>query len=334
MIPLEKVDAVARALRSAFGVAEYEDVDPLTAGLSSALVFRIAVKGRPYLLRVIARQDAMGDPTRQFTCMQSAADAGLAPKVLYTSIEDRISLTDFVGAKPFPRQEALVRLPATLKSLHALPLFPAGPDYLDFVDRSVERFRAAKILPESETAEVFDLYAKVAAIYPRHDQDTASCHNDLKPENILFDGDRVWLVDWEAGFQNDRYADLSIAANFLVTDDAEEETYLHSYFGEAGGSFRMARFYLMRQVMHMSYAAVFLLIGSAGKRVEVEQPVPDFREFHDAIWAGELSLAANEPKVQYGRVHLKQALQNMRSARFEEALRIVGEGRSQEDLRH
>jgi hypothetical protein len=53
MIPEAKRLAVSRALREAFGVTEAEDIRMLTAGLSSALVFRIVVRGCPYLLRVI-----------------------------------------------------------------------------------------------------------------------------------------------------------------------------------------------------------------------------------------------------------------------------------------
>src|ERR1700760_2741221 len=124
MIPLEKSAAVSRGLRKTFGVETFEDIRLLTKGLSSALVFRIVLKGCPYLLRIITRTDAMGDPTRQFTCMQAAADAGLAPRVLYVSVEDRLSITDFVEAVPFPVNEALVRLPGVVRSLHALPPFP------------------------------------------------------------------------------------------------------------------------------------------------------------------------------------------------------------------
>jgi hypothetical protein len=43
MIPETKHAAVARALREAFGVSEFEDIRILTTGLSSALVFRIVV---------------------------------------------------------------------------------------------------------------------------------------------------------------------------------------------------------------------------------------------------------------------------------------------------
>jgi len=82
------------------------------------------VHGHPYLLRIITRTDAMNDPTRQFACMKSADEAGLAPHVWYANIDDRISITDFVMARPFPRIEALSRIPATLRVLHTLPRFP------------------------------------------------------------------------------------------------------------------------------------------------------------------------------------------------------------------
>jgi len=66
----------------------------------------------------------------------------------------------------------------------------------------------------------------VCAAYPRLDSDMVSCHMDPKPENLLFDGQRLWLVDWQAAFVNDRYFDLAVAANFLVAADADELTYL------------------------------------------------------------------------------------------------------------
>jgi thiamine kinase-like enzyme len=333
MIPEAKNDAVARALREAFGVSGYEDIQPLTGGMTAARVFRIVVAGHPYLLRLIMSTDAtpgpgQGDPTHQFACMRKASEAGIAPRVWYTSTEDRISITDFVEARPFPRTEALARLPGTLQRVHALPPFPRPRlmNYLDAVDGFVRKFQAAKILPESETEELFQGYARVASVCPRHDSDMVSSHNDLKPENILFDGDRVWLVDWEAAFLNDRYLDLAVVANFVVTNDAEEEAYLRTYFGEAAGEYRLAQFYLMRQIAHMGYAMVFMRLGSGGKAIEPNTKAPGFRDFHNRIWAGEVSLANDERKLEYGKVHMNQVLQNLRAVRFREALRIVSMG--------
>jgi hypothetical protein len=149
-------------------------------------------------------------------------------------------------------------------------------------------------------------------------------HNDLRPENILFNGDRAWLVDWEAAFSNDRYLDLAVVANFIVTNAAEEESYLRTYFGEAAGEYRRARFYLMSQLLHIFYAAFLMLSGSRGKSVQWNTKAPDFRDFHDRMWAGGVSLAGDETKLEYARVHMNQVLQNRRTARFQEALRIAG----------
>lgn len=60
MIPGEKKPLVGGALREAFDVTEFEEIQMLTAGLSSALVFRIVVCGCPYLLRNLERRNQFG----------------------------------------------------------------------------------------------------------------------------------------------------------------------------------------------------------------------------------------------------------------------------------
>src|ERR1051326_1872098 len=97
MIPPEKSAAVTQALSEAFGTTELEDVR-IIKGLASSFVFRTVVRGSPYLLKISMRTS---DPARHYACMNAAADAGLAPRVWYTSIEDRISITDFVKTAPF-----------------------------------------------------------------------------------------------------------------------------------------------------------------------------------------------------------------------------------------
>ena len=114
-----------------------------------------------------------------------------------------------------------------------------------------------------------------------------SCHNDFfKPDNILFDGDRVWLVDWEAAFRNDRYAELAVVANLLVSSDEEERTYLQSYFGQPADEYQRARFFLMQQVAHIFYGLVFLLQGSPGVPVDLSAQAPSIRRLPAAILGG------------------------------------------------
>lgn len=335
MIPQEKSAAVARGLSEAFGVTAFDDIRVLSKGsFSKVLVYRIVVRGRPFLLRIIMRTD---DPARHFACMKAAAEAGLAPHVWYTSVEDKISITDFVVAVPFQAADALVRMPATLRALHALPPFPRIENRINTscmfllnegpaLDGVIAKCRAASVIPKSEIEELFALYARVAAAYPRDGSDMVSSHNDLfKPDNILFDGRRAWLVDWEAAFLNDRYADLAVVANLLVANDEEEGIYLQEYFGQPPNEYQIARFFLMQQVAHIFYAMAFLLLGAPGNPLNQSVSAPEFREFHRRFWDGEFKLEDNQMKAVYGKAHLDQLLQNARQARFEEALKIVSD---------
>src|SRR5215467_14149278 len=334
MIPQENSAAVWRGLDEAFGTKSIEDIRRMTRGLSSDLVLRIVVRGSPYLLRIITRMDERNDPARVFACMKAAAEAGLAPRVLHANEAEGIAIMDWIETVPFPTAQALACLPATLSRLHRLPPFPKTFNYVTAHKFFIWRLRTVNLLPEAEIGEVFRCYERICAVYPRLDADLVSCHMDLKPENILFDGRRVWLIDWMAAFLNDRYFDLAIVANFVVTNEADERPYLAEYFGQPADEYQRARFFLMRQVLHMLSAAVFLLLGSVGKPIDPSENLPSFRDFHQRIWAGEVNVTGNDQMIVSGRVHWKQLAENVRQSRFDEALRIVSERHAhQEGLR-
>ena len=66
-----------------------------------------------------------------------------------------------------------------------------------------------------------------------------------------------------------------------------------------------------------------MMLAAKGKPIDLNMKKPDFSDFHDRIWAGDISLATDEAKRQYACVHMEQILRNMRTKRFEDALRIV-----------
>ncbi len=270
-IPQEHHPSVSRALQTTFGVTEPEELQPITKGQSGAFIARIKIHGAPYLLR-IARKNQYVGPEREFTCLQAAANAGIAPRVHYTNLEDRLSITDFVAELPL--SDPLVRMPAILQALHALPPFPKVLPGFDttcmsllspgpVMDRFLKSVRDSNCLTEPELNQLFEWKDQLVAAYRPDEADRVPCHNDLfKPDNVLFDGDRVWFVDWEAAFQNDRYADLAVVANQIVTNDSEELEFLTRYFGQIPTDAQRSRLKLVRQLARVFYAAVFLMLGA------------------------------------------------------------------------
>ena len=78
--------------------------------------------------------------------------------------------------------------------------------------------------------------------------------------------------------------------------------------GQPPDEYQLARFFLMRQVLHMFAATIFLLLASAGEPINLSKTLPSFRDFHRRIWAGEIDLADKDLKIVYGMVHWEQLL--------------------------
>ena len=331
MIPTEKSEAVARGLYEAFGVRAFDSIAPVTGGHTASLVFRLVVGGSAYLLKIIARAE---DPTRHYTSMRAAADAGVAPRVWHTNTEERISITDFVDATSLSRADALAKLPVLLRTLHALPPFGRAPfnttctfllDRGPSVDGFLEKFRAANLLPPQMSDEFWTAHTALAKALPRDEAELASCHNDLfKPDNILFDGERVWLVDWEAAFLNDRYADLAVVANQIVANDEEEAAFLQAYLGAVPDARQHARLYVMRQLAHLFYTMAFLYTAGPGEPVDWNTPAPDDFAFQQLMWSGGADLSVRDVKIAFARVNWERLQHNLRQPRYREALAIVG----------
>lgn len=325
LLPEAKLNAVETALQIAFNTTQVDTVRLLTGGLSSALVYKIVVGGKPYVLRLVMEINQLTDPARQFVCMNTAATAGVAPLVHYASVADAVTITDFIEATPLSThfaaaEDRLLIVVKTIKTLHATPLFPKLVNFLDGVDLFIDRFKALALLPENVTTEHLAYYAEIQKAYPRHDPDLVSSHNDLNPNNMLFDGTKLWLIDWEAAFQNDRYVDLAIAARPFVTNEAQETFYLKAYFGETLDEYKRARFFLMQQVCHMYYAMIMLNFAATTKpanvAVDANMATLRLRDFHGLIGAGKVSLEGYEGKLAYGKVLLNEALYFMKTPQF------------------
>jgi thiamine kinase-like enzyme len=332
-VPQSKHAGVQKALHTAFPGAEVQSITALSGGLSTGLVYKVLVEGQSFVLRINMNPNALSDPVREYQCMRLAAEAGVAPAVYYTNEDDAIAITQFIEPVPLrdafnsSREQLLVHLAETIKTIHATPRFPELVNFMDGVDGFIADFQASKRLPERATAEHFAYYAEIQKHYPRYEGDLVSSHNDLNYNNILFDGKKVWIIDWEAAFANDRYVDLANVGNGFVATEELEERFLRAYFGDTLDEGKWARYYLMRQTCHFFYAMVmFKMIDvqlPQGATHDASMDTPRLSEFHQQIGAGEISLASYEGKLLYAKVILNEALHNMKSPRFQRALQQI-----------
>ncbi len=320
--------AVRTALIKSFGTAEAEACVAVDGGLSGAGVYRIRVGGIPYLLKVETQRDALNDPARWYPAMRAAAEAALAPRVVYACAEDGVAIMDYLPTRSLhedyagTREDMLVELAQAVRLLHETPAFPPLIDYLDGVAEMFDRFAGLGFVPAAALAPYRQAFDEVAAVYRRLPPELVSSHNDLNPRNVLYDGRRLWLVDWQAAFLADRYFDLAAVANFFTREEAEADLLARTYFREAPGAARSARFYLARQINHVFYGLVFLNLGATARpdaRMETLEG-PGLGELHRRLGEGEGVMESWDGRTAYGVARLNAALAGVRDRAFRAAL--------------
>lgn len=330
-IPFPKREAVVRACQSAFGGVAIDSVERITHGASGAGVFKLTVDGRNYLLRVEGEPDGFRDPRRQYACLGIAADAGVAPRLIYADPNDGVAITDFLSTDLTPpagwnKAELVRMLTGTVKVLHAAPLFPALVNYLEGVEALMRSCQATGILPARALEKYRRYFNKLLKAYPdgkRARADLVSSHNDLNPGNVLFQGNKAWLVDWESAFAADRYVDLASIANFFATKDHERELMLQAYFGSGLNDYHRARLFLMQQANRIFYAMVifnFVAAAHPGTRLKAADLG---RTRLSEVIAEMANFQAQPDKARFACAFLREALIAFESPAFGKALAVV-----------
>lgn len=329
-VPPAKRHAVFRAIRSAFGEAAIGSAQPLTRGPSGAGVFRIEVGGEDYLLRVEGPSDGFRDPVRHYACLKIAADAGVAPRLLLADPENSVAITDFVRTHSAPSGAASNRLleavVESVKTLHKAPLFAGLVEYLDGVEILMGRCETTGTL----SAEVFERIrpALRALTVACRLQGTGlvSSHNDLHPGNVVFDGERAWLIDWEAAFAADAFVDLAAIANFFATNERERDWLLHRYLGREATQTEKARLFLMRQANRLCYLMVILNFVAAQPGAKLT--LADSMRNQSGTTEGRDELAGGNWLKSAGEL-LAKLLHDLDSPRFAEAMATLREAHEQ-----
>ena len=313
-LPTAQRDTASSAINAVLGSAAILNVRPVTGGVSGAVVLRIESSGRQFVLRMEGPASPLRNP-HQYESMRIAAEAGIAPRIHYLNAEDRVVMMDFIEDGPlenYPggRQGLAQAVGAMLKKLQALPLFPRFMDYPDVVDRLWTHVCKTGLFAPGLLDAASQRLVEIRKAYTLDAQKYQSSHNDFLPRNLLFDGNRLWLVDWENAYRNDPLVDLATVLDNFAPSPELEEVLLHAWLGRTPDRLLRDRLASARSLTRLFYAGV-LFSASASAAHATPDPdlsAPTSAEFERAIRAGRLKAGTTETTHVLGKMFLASFL--------------------------
>ena len=333
LIPEARREAVRAALRTTFGASAARDFQPIKGGVSGALICRFDVHERKYVLRIEPERVALHDRERGFACMAAAAAAGAAPPVHYCDPETGVAIMDFVSTRPLSEHpggatglaRALGALISKVQATPPFPMFGSYPEVIGSVLATLSKssfFAAGQLDPHAEgLARIFTALSWDAS-------SLVSCHNDPNPRNILFDGERVWLVDWEVAFRNDPLADLAILTTELVEAPDLADVLLESAFGRMPNDRLRARLGVIRLLTRLFYGCIVLdsLAGTLRSVPDVGPAASSPAAFRAAVAEGRLASGSPEVAYAFGQMSLAAFIDGLAAPEFSEMLMRAEQG--------
>jgi len=316
-----------QAITDAFPDARLQSLEPLHGGLSGSPVYKLIIDERPFVLRIIVEHSLLNDPLRQLTCLQLASEHSITPHVQYANIELALSISAYVAHQPAVGElrrsaDLVAHFGDLLRRLHRGPAFPVFLDAFQMIEGGLEQLARRGVGLPRLTQEVLAAFEPVKLALQPH-LTSAPCHNDLNPANVLYDGQRLWLIDWETACMGDPMFDLAGLIHWFMLEPRQEATLLQVYFQRIPTERELAKLALMKHVSWWFYAIVFLisLHDDGGPSMDAidHEHLPSFAEMMAAVGRGEIRLQDADTRRRLSLVLAKQSLDAMRRPAFSQA---------------
>ena len=340
VLPAQHREPARAALLTAADGHARASLEPVSGGASGALVHRVDIEGaRSLLLRIETARDPFRNPHRSYVCLRTAADAGIAPTVHVADPDAGIVVMDFIDQRPITEYPggpvgAVRELGGHLARLQATATFPPLlDDFAALLGQMLAMIEGAGVFAPGVLAPVHDGFGRICAAYPWDDAAQVSSHNDVNPFNVLFDGERLWLIDWEIAFRNDPFADVAGVANNFADPAAQagvekgvDDALLHAWLGHAPDGRARCRLALMRQLNRLFYACLMLSTSAGQHPPETDLDALSVDAFRAEVESGRLALGSPLLLHTMGKMQLAGFLGGLVADGFDETLREAGSG--------
>ena len=302
------MERVRETLAEAFGSAPVGAVTAVAGGATSASLFRAEVGGRSYLVRFEGEPSPLRNP-HQYESLRIAAEARIAPKPFYIDEARGIVVMEFIQARalrdyPGGPKALAAAVGALLRRLQETPVFPYFVDFPDIVARLFAHVRGTGLFADGALDPYTDRLECIRQQWPR--VTPVSSHNDLNPRNILFDGERLWLIDWESAYRNDPLVDVAIVLDNLAPSPELEDVVLGSWLGRTPDADDRAHLAPARALSRLWYAGVLLSASATAPRTvpNTDLSAPSVPQFLDAVRTGSFKPRTYDTVHTMGKMYL------------------------------
>jgi aminoglycoside phosphotransferase (APT) family kinase protein len=332
-VPEPQREPARSALAAVFGPAGVTAIERVSGGASGALTYRVEAEGRSFFLRIEARLDAPFRNPHQYDCMRIAAEAGIAPPLRYADAGTGTAIMDFMPTRPLTDYPggppALARdLGRLVARLQQTSPFPAHFEFPKIVAWLLGHLRTSGLFADGLLDAHAAGFERIREAYVWDPAECVSSHNEPNPNNVIFDGERLWLIDWESACRNDRLTDVAILTQYLVPAPELQAALVESWLGRPPDAYLSARLTLMRQLTRLYYAGLLFSVAARGARAEPETDLsaPTPAEFGAAVAAGRHTPGSPETMCVLGKMSLAAFRAGLDDPGFEESLAIARAG--------
>lgn len=224
--------------------------------------------------------------------------------------------------------ELVKELGALIAKVQAAPLFPSLGDYPDAIGDLLIGLKNSPLLTPGELEPHAEGLALIRSALPWDPLSLVSSHNDPNPRNILFDGERLWLIDWELASRNDPLVDLAILTTEFAETSELEGLLLGAALGVVPDRRLRARLHVTRLLTRLFYGSIVLdsLGGAPPLAQQAVGAAFTPAGFRSAVAEGRLASGTPDTAYAFARMSLAAFLDGIGAPGFRDDLKLVESG--------
>lgn len=217
----------------------FSSANRLSGGLTNK-TYKVTVNDRSYAVRIGTKDTERLGIKRELELKFHTLGTllNISPAIIYENSQEGVLITEFINGKipmkeDLQNDQLLLQIIQVLKKLHTVKNHKKkkiGQYYLESISGLLKHSSLGTDIMFSTIQEAL-LRAKL--IYKNMPFETVlvASHNDFFARNLIYDGNKLWVIDWEYSNWDSLYNDL---ASFVMEDklDAKQEEFiLKEYFG-------------------------------------------------------------------------------------------------------